>query len=63
VRESKRTVIAPEIPTEELILLRAYIDECYDPPDYTILVSYEVKWEEGFGSNFGVLDNFSAFKP
>ena len=60
---SKRFITAPAIPIEELFLLRAHIDEAITDPDYSILVSYECQWEEGFGSNFGFLDNFSAIQP
>jgi hypothetical protein len=62
---SKR-YIAPAIPAEEIMKLRAHIDECITDPDYSVVVNYKCQWEEvelGFGSNFGFLDNFSAFKP
>jgi hypothetical protein len=51
------------IPADEVMMLRAHIDEVRDDPDYSVLISYECNWVEvGFGSDFGVLGNFSAFK-
>jgi hypothetical protein len=56
---SKKFIVAPSIPVEELMLLRAHIDEAIDDPDYTVVVSYECVWDEPdlsrFGSNFGFL--------
>ena len=39
-------VVAPEAPVQELDALRVHIDEAKHDPDYTIVVNYEVTWQE-----------------
>jgi hypothetical protein len=42
----KTLVIAPGIPTSEVMALRAHIDEAKADPDYSIVLNYEARWEE-----------------
>jgi hypothetical protein len=40
-----KLIIAPDIPAEEVMQLRAHIDEAVSDPDYSVLVSYEQDWQ------------------
>jgi len=42
----KRMIVAPSIPAEEMMRLRAHIDEAITDPDYSVVVSYECRWDE-----------------
>jgi hypothetical protein len=42
----KTMVIAPGIPTSEVMALRAHIDEAKADPDYSVVLNYEARWEE-----------------
>lgn len=42
----RTAIIAPDIPADEVIRLRAHIDEARDDPDYSIVVSYEAYWDK-----------------
>lgn len=42
----KTLVVAPEAPVQELDALRVHIDEAKADPDYTIVVNYDVTWNE-----------------
>lgn len=42
----KTMVIAPGIPTAEVMALRAHIDEAKADPDYSVVLNYEARWEE-----------------
>jgi hypothetical protein len=56
------------IPSGETVLLsveeeRRIREQCGFDADYSVSISYECNWGgAGFGSDFGVSDNFSAFK-
>jgi hypothetical protein len=39
-------VVAPGIPASEVVALRAHIDEAVSDPDYSVVVSYEARWDE-----------------
>jgi hypothetical protein len=42
----KTMVIAPGIPTSEVMALRAHIDEAKADPDYSVVLNYEARWDE-----------------
>lgn len=42
----KTMVIAPGIPTAEVMALRAHIDEAKADPDYSVVLNYEARWDE-----------------
>src|SRR5208337_1187002 len=42
----KRLIVAPDIPANEVIALRAHIDEAISDPDYSVVVNYECRWDE-----------------
>lgn len=42
----KTMVIAPGIPTSEVMALRAHIDEAKSDPDYSVVLNYEARWDE-----------------
>jgi hypothetical protein len=42
----KTMVIAPGIPTVEVMALRAHIDEAKADPDYSVVLNYEARWDE-----------------
>ena len=42
----KTLVVAPDAPIQELDALRVHVDEAKSDPDYTIVVNYEVTWNE-----------------
>ena len=42
----KTLVVAPDAPVQELDALRVHVDEAKSDPDYTIVVNYEVTWNE-----------------
>jgi hypothetical protein len=40
-------IVAPPIPANEIMHLRAHVDECGPcGPDYSVSVDYECKWDE-----------------
>jgi hypothetical protein len=42
----KTMVIAPGIPTSEVMALRAHVDEAKADPDYSVVLNYEARWDE-----------------
>jgi len=42
----KTLIVAPDAPVTELDALRVHVDEAKADPDYTIVVNYEVTWNE-----------------
>lgn len=42
----KTVVIAPNIPPQEVVALRAHLDEAKSDPDYSIVVNYEMTYNE-----------------
>jgi len=42
----KTLIVAPEIPTSEVLALRAHVDEAKADPDYSVVVNYECRWDE-----------------
>src|SRR5271157_3335014 len=53
----KTMVIAPGIPTAEVMALRAHIDEAKADPDYSVVLNYEARWDEiGSDGRLLVLD-------
>jgi hypothetical protein len=42
----KTLIVAPDAPAQELDALRQHVDEAKYDPDYTIVVNYEVTWNE-----------------
>lgn len=42
----KTLVIAPGIPANEVMALRAHVDEAKADPDYSVVLNYEVRWDE-----------------
>lgn len=41
-----RLVIAPHVTPSEIMALRAHIDEAVTDPDYSVVISYECRWDE-----------------
>jgi hypothetical protein len=53
----KTMVIAPGIPTAEVLALRAHVDEAKADPDYSVVLNYEARWDEiGSDGRLLVLD-------
>ena len=53
----KTMVIAPGIPTSEVMALRAHVDEAKADPDYSVVLNYEARWDEiGSDGRLLVLD-------
>ena len=42
----KTMVIAPGIPANEVMALRAHVDEAKADPDYSVVLNYDARWEE-----------------
>jgi hypothetical protein len=42
----KSLIIAPGIPANEVIALRAHVDEAKADPDYSVVLNYECRWDE-----------------
>jgi hypothetical protein len=42
----KRMAVYPGISADEIMALRAHIDEAVTDPDYSVVISYECTWDE-----------------
>jgi hypothetical protein len=42
----KSLIIAPGIPPNEVLALRAHVDEAKADPDYSVVLNYEARWDE-----------------
>jgi hypothetical protein len=42
----KSLIIAPGIPANEVVALRAHVDEAKADPDYSVVLNYEARWDE-----------------
>jgi hypothetical protein len=42
----KTLVVAPDIPASEVLTLRAHVDEAKNDPDYSVVVNFEMRWDE-----------------